>query len=189
MELLSSELAGPTPSPFERLLVERVVACKLQVTCADIRWAEAGPDMTLTQGEYHDRCRDRAHKRFLSAIRTLALVRKLATPVLQMSVTRGQVNAAAAGAVVDGGESKPCKDASETLGGSPAAPGDAGSTRSVKRTSQKAACNHRCTRLDPAPWHEARPRVAGRLRQTASAAFGHRTGIAKSSAPSGSKAD
>jgi hypothetical protein len=40
---------------------------------------------------------DRAHARFLSAVRTLAQVRKLAVPVLLLNVTKTQVNVAGAG--------------------------------------------------------------------------------------------
>src|SRR6516164_1103310 len=39
-EQLRAELAGPAPSPLERLLVERVVACWLQVHYADAAYAQ-----------------------------------------------------------------------------------------------------------------------------------------------------
>jgi hypothetical protein len=96
LELLRADLAGPDPTPVERLLVERVVACWLQLHHADIVLAQQGGKLTLEQGEYHQRCRDRAHKRYLSAIKTLALVRKLALPVLQVNIGRRQVNVAGA---------------------------------------------------------------------------------------------
>src|SRR5262249_60099078 len=106
LELLRAELAGPAPPPLERLLVERVATCWLQLHLADIRLAQQEREMTLAQGEYHQRSRDRAHKRYLSAIRTLALVRKLALPVLQVNIARRQVNVAGPG-VVDGGKDVP----------------------------------------------------------------------------------
>ena len=85
MELLRAELLGPTPTPLERLLVERVVACWLQVQDADVRYAQAkNPSFAL--GDYLQRRMDRAHKRFLTAARTLALVRRLALPVLVQQV-------------------------------------------------------------------------------------------------------
>jgi hypothetical protein len=96
LELLRAELAGPNPTPVERLLVERVVACWLQVQDADVRYAQA-KDLSPEWGEYYQRRMDRAHKRYLSAIRTLALVRRLALPVLiaQVNVAaRQQVNVA-----------------------------------------------------------------------------------------------
>jgi hypothetical protein len=95
LELLRAELAGPSPTPLERRLVERVVACWLQVQDADIRYAQARGDCSLAQGDYYQRRMDRAHRRFLSAVRTLAVVRRLALPVLLAQVNvaaRQQVN-------------------------------------------------------------------------------------------------
>jgi len=94
LELMRAELAGPQPTPLERLLVERIVACWLQVQDADVRYAQGQKDCTFAQGEYYQRRQDRAHKRYLSAIRALALVRKLALPILQVNVARQQVNVA-----------------------------------------------------------------------------------------------
>jgi hypothetical protein len=96
LELLRAELAGPAPTPVERLLAERVAACWLQLHDADIRLAQRGGKLTLAQADYHQRTRDRAHKRYLSAIKTLALVRKMALPVLQVNIARKQVNVAGA---------------------------------------------------------------------------------------------
>src|SRR5262249_19521193 len=96
LELLRQELAGPTPTPLERLLVERVVACWLQVQYADGRLFQQEAKPTPAQGEYLQRSGDRAHKRFLSAVRTLALVRRLALPVLVQQINvaaKQQVNA------------------------------------------------------------------------------------------------
>ena len=93
LELLRAELGGPNPAPVERLLVERIVACWLQVQDADVRYAQA-KSLSLEWGDYYQRRMDRAHKRYLTAIKTLATVRKLAVPVLQVNVARKQVNVA-----------------------------------------------------------------------------------------------
>ncbi len=93
--LLRAELAGPNPAPLERLLVERVVACWLQVQDADVRYAQA-KNLSLEWCKYYQQRMDRAHKRYLSAIKALAVVRKLALPVLQINVARRQVNVAGA---------------------------------------------------------------------------------------------
>ena len=77
---LRAELAGPHPSPVERLLVERVVACWLQVYHAD-RFYYRTEDLSLSQGDYYQRRQDRAHRRLLFAIKTLATVRRLALPI------------------------------------------------------------------------------------------------------------
>jgi len=93
LELLRQELAGPNPTPVERLLVERIVACWLQVQDADIRYAQA-KNLSVQWSEYQQRRMDHAHRRYLSALKTLALVRKLAVPVLQVNIARKQVNVA-----------------------------------------------------------------------------------------------
>jgi hypothetical protein len=93
MELLRAELAGSKPTPIERLLVERVVACWLQVQDADIRYAQAR-DLSLKWYEYYQRRMSYSHKRYLSALKTLALVRKLAVPVLQVNIAKKQTNIA-----------------------------------------------------------------------------------------------
>ena len=95
LKLLRDELAGPNPSPLERLLVERVVACWLQVQHADVLHAQA-ENLALEWGDYYQRRMDRAHRRYLSALKTLALVRKLAVPVLQVNIAKRQVNVAGA---------------------------------------------------------------------------------------------
>jgi hypothetical protein len=94
LETMRAELAGPAPSPLERLLAERVVTCWLQVHDADIRLAQNETKLSLAQAEYHQSRCDRAHRRYLSAIKTLATVRKLALPVLQVNIARKQVNVA-----------------------------------------------------------------------------------------------
>jgi hypothetical protein len=93
LALLRAELAGTNSTPVERLLVERVVACWLQVQDADIRYAQA-KNLTLAWSEYYQRRMDRAHRRYLSALKTLALVRKLSVPVLQVNIAKKQVNVA-----------------------------------------------------------------------------------------------
>jgi hypothetical protein len=93
LQRLREELAGPNPTPIERLLVERVVACWLQVQDADIRYAQA-EDLSRASYDYYQRRMDRCHKRYLSAIKTLATVRKLALPVLQVNIAEKQVNMA-----------------------------------------------------------------------------------------------
>jgi hypothetical protein len=93
LALLRAELSGPIPAPLERLLVERVVACWLQVQDADVRYAQA-KNLSLEWGKYYQQRMDRAHKRYLSAIKALAVVRKLALPVLQINIARKQVNVA-----------------------------------------------------------------------------------------------
>jgi hypothetical protein len=94
MESLRGELAGPDPSPVERLLVERVVACWLQSYAADLHYAQA-KSLSLVSGDYYQRRMDRAHRRLLQAVKTLELVRRLAAPALRAEVARPQIRLAA----------------------------------------------------------------------------------------------
>jgi hypothetical protein len=94
MASLRGELAGPDPSPVERLLVERVVACWLQSCAADVRCAQA-KDLSFASGEYYQRRMDQAHRRFLQAVKTLELVRKMAVPVLRAELARPTIRLAA----------------------------------------------------------------------------------------------
>jgi hypothetical protein len=93
LQALRAELAGPCPTPVERLLAERVAACWLHLHHLEMIYA--GKDsMALELAAHYQRCIDRAHKRYLSAIKTLAVVRKLAVPVLQVNIAKKQVNVA-----------------------------------------------------------------------------------------------
>lgn len=100
MEMMRAELAGPDPTPVERLLVERVVACWLQVQDADTRYAQATGLSRQWLTLYMDRM-DRANKRYLAALKTLAMVRKLAVPVLQLNIAKKQTNIASGTVVTD----------------------------------------------------------------------------------------
>lgn len=90
---LRQELEGPTPSPIERLLVDRVVACWLQIQEADIRYAQS-EDTSPARLTFYIKRQDRANARFLAAMKTLATVRKLALPALQVNIANNQVNLA-----------------------------------------------------------------------------------------------
>ena len=93
LELLRADLVGLKPTSLERLLVERVVGCWLHLH--HLEWMYAKDEsMHLELGNYYQRCLDRAQRRFLSAIKTLAMVRKMAVPVLQLNFRQNQVNVA-----------------------------------------------------------------------------------------------
>jgi hypothetical protein len=106
LDLMRAELSGPSPSPLERLLADRVAGCWLHLHHLEILYAQKD-SMSLELATYYQRSIDRAHKRYLSAIKTLAVVRKLALPVLQVNVARKQVNVAGPCLVPDGGGKGP----------------------------------------------------------------------------------
>jgi hypothetical protein len=84
-----------TPSLLERLVIDRVVTCWLQVQYWDWLAAQSN-DRTLRQREYLQRSQDRAQRRYLSAIRSLATVRRLLLPPVQVNIGNQQVNVAGA---------------------------------------------------------------------------------------------
>ena len=89
---MRAELLGDNPTPVERLLVERVVACWVQVQEAELRFARGQGDLTIRQSDFLQRRMDSTHRRYLAALKALALVRKLAVPALQINLARKQVN-------------------------------------------------------------------------------------------------
>jgi hypothetical protein len=88
---LRAELAGQDPTPLENLLADRIALCWLSLHDAEARYAQA-QDLTIKQAEFWQHRIDCAHRRYLSAIKTLATVRKLALPALQFNIARRQVN-------------------------------------------------------------------------------------------------
>jgi len=98
LKAMKEELAGANPSPLERLLVERVVATWLQLSFYEDHYVKNLGNLYIDQGEYHQRRLDRLHRRHLSAIRTLAQVRKLVKPgvpqVAQINIAEQQINTA-----------------------------------------------------------------------------------------------
>jgi hypothetical protein len=76
VEAMTAELVGPAPSPLETLLVGRIAACWLQVSYADAAAARTG-EMSMQQGNYLRKRQDSAHRRYLSAVGTLAMTRRL----------------------------------------------------------------------------------------------------------------
>jgi hypothetical protein len=88
-----TELAGTNPTPLERILCERVATCWLDMALAELNYASRVKDgLSFAAGEYYQKARDRAHKRYLSACLALAKVRRLLAPTAQ------QINIAQPGA-------------------------------------------------------------------------------------------
>jgi hypothetical protein len=79
---LKDELAGFIDlPPLERLLIERIVACWLQVHYADAFFAQLkGTSTSAGYLKAAAHLQDRAHQRYLFSIKQLALVRKLLHP-------------------------------------------------------------------------------------------------------------
>jgi hypothetical protein len=93
LNLMRAELGGPSPTPLERLLIERILTCWLHLYHLEIVYAQ-NDSMVLDLATYYQRSLGAAQKRYLAAIKALATVRRLALPALQVNIARKQVNVA-----------------------------------------------------------------------------------------------
>ncbi len=94
LKAMREEIAGEDPSPLERLLAERVVATWLQIQLFEGLYASGmSKSMTIAQGNYYQKRLDQTYRRHLSAIRTLAQIRKLG-PAVQINIAEKQINTA-----------------------------------------------------------------------------------------------
>jgi hypothetical protein len=91
LEAFRAELGGESPSSLEQLLVERIVATWLQLHFFEALYAQNMDELTIVQSEFHQKRIDRAHRRHLSAIKTLAQIRKMG-PAVQINIAEKQIN-------------------------------------------------------------------------------------------------
>jgi hypothetical protein len=87
LDTIRSELEGPAPTPIERLLAERASLCWFIVNWYENVYANSS-GWSIDQADLQQRKIDKAHARFLSAVRTLAQVRKLALPAIQLNIAK-----------------------------------------------------------------------------------------------------
>ena len=91
---MHKELAGSAPSSLEQLLVERIVLCWLHLYYAETIYVQNMQELSLRQGEFYQQRISKAQARYLAAIRTLAQVRRLGVPAVQVNIAEQQVNVA-----------------------------------------------------------------------------------------------
>src|SRR5262245_31120033 len=90
---LAAERAGQSASPVERVLAESAATSWFAYRLHEARYASNATSeggMSLAQSEHAQRRMDRAHRRFLSTLKTLATVRRLAVPALQVNLAHRQ---------------------------------------------------------------------------------------------------
>jgi hypothetical protein len=82
---LKAECRGGTPSALENLLIERVLACWLHLSYYERLYCRAMADRTrglsIVQAEFQQKRIESAQRRYLSAIKALAQVRRLQVPL------------------------------------------------------------------------------------------------------------
>jgi hypothetical protein len=86
-DALSDELGIKTAPALERMIIEHIVLCWLRLAVAELQFsAIMSHGGTLAQIEHHQRRVDAAQKRFTRASESLARLRKLARPSVQINV-------------------------------------------------------------------------------------------------------
>jgi hypothetical protein len=93
LKAMRVEIAGENPSPLERLLAERITVCWLELQYFQGIYTQNLGNFSITQGDYHQRRIDKAHRRYLSSIKTLAQIRKMG-PAVQINIAEQQINQA-----------------------------------------------------------------------------------------------
>ena len=102
------ELGYDKAPPLERALIEHAALCWLRLQNVEQRYSRVmAQSITLTMGDYWERRLSSAQRRYLRACETLARVRRLRLPALQVNIGENQVNVA--GPVRDVGEVKGAK--------------------------------------------------------------------------------
>jgi hypothetical protein len=93
LDTLRDELLGESSSPIERLLVDRVTVTWLALAIAEGVYNRSLADgLDAFEEDWHQKRVERAQKRHLAAVKTLAQVRKLGTPVVQVNIGEKQIN-------------------------------------------------------------------------------------------------
>jgi hypothetical protein len=103
IDKLSADLAGPSPTAAEHVLAQTAAVCWFAYRLHEGQYADSvksGSGMSIAQSEHAQRRIDRAHRRMLASLKTLATVRRLAVPAVQINVARRQVNQINSGGIV-----------------------------------------------------------------------------------------
>jgi hypothetical protein len=85
------DLRGSSSTALEELLINRVALTWLQLAYLDVMWAQRPTALSAFGVEQLERQQDRAHRRFLAAIRALAVVRRLLGSSVEVSITARQI--------------------------------------------------------------------------------------------------
>jgi hypothetical protein len=100
LDKVGADFAGPSPTATELLLAQTAAICWFTYRLHEAHYVDnvtSEGGITLKQSEHAQRRMDRAHRRLLSTLKTLATVRRLAIPSLQINVASQQVNQLNAG--------------------------------------------------------------------------------------------
>jgi hypothetical protein len=90
----AADLAGLDPSPVEASLARTAAICWAAMRTFEARYFGTCDQLTIPQSDFALRRVEHCHRRYLSTIKALAQVRKLALPTVQVNVGRNQLNVA-----------------------------------------------------------------------------------------------
>jgi hypothetical protein len=96
---LQKELEGPSPTVLERLLAERIAVCWLAVCYQEALYYQNLTEFSSKTHQSHQDRMDRANRRYLSAIKALAQVRRLQLPLTLQVALPGATQVAQAAQV------------------------------------------------------------------------------------------
>ena len=93
-EQLPRDLARPSDGELERLLVQQVVVAWLHLGYVEYQYSAVTTEtgLTIKRAEYWERRLSAAQRRYLRATETLARVRRLQLPAVQVNIGNQQVN-------------------------------------------------------------------------------------------------
>jgi hypothetical protein len=91
----AAEVAGPNPTPLERVLAQTAALAWLALRAYEVKSAfDQIPGKPLAHADSHQRRIDRANRRLMSTLKMLATVRRLAVPTAQIKVANPPGNLA-----------------------------------------------------------------------------------------------
>jgi hypothetical protein len=96
VDLVAADLAGPSPSAIEVMLSDTAAVCWCALRIFEVGYASSSTSkdgLTFRGADFHLRRIDGAHRRLMNTLKTLATVRRLAGPAVQVNVAQ-QVNVA-----------------------------------------------------------------------------------------------
>lgn len=112
MKQMRQELGADTGTALERLLIERVVLCWFHLHNTEVNYAaKSKGSLRLELAVHLEKSLDRAEQRYQNAVKSLAIVRRLQIPAVQVNIGEKQINIVQAGteqtnAVLTGGSAE-----------------------------------------------------------------------------------
>ena len=93
-ERMRIDLARPGDGELERILIQQVVLSWLKLSYTEYQHGQvlANGKATITQADFWERRLSAAQRRYLRACETLARVRRLQLPAVQVNIAEQQVN-------------------------------------------------------------------------------------------------